>query len=222
MISRVALRPLASLLSFVSKVGKELILEIERDRLALRTLNDAKSAFAHITFENSGGENESFEEYSVSIPEGEDEAAFRVSVKPICSIMKSLKKVQSLVMYTELLANGHDKLVFEMVNDTGIRRTHKFDYQDAEIVNAHFDEEVSSRLVVEPKILSNLLDHLHQTSGEIEVEVSESKFKVKSFHQEPGPGDRSCAVLQRVMTTEMCLETSEFEQYEYRYLPRNL
>ena len=170
-VNRGALRSLASLLNFVSKVGKELIIEVERSRLTLRTLNDAKSAFAHIIYDDAGGSNESFDEYNVNIPEGEEEAAFKVNVKPICSIMKNLKKVQSLVIYTEFLPGGHDKLVFELTNDTDIKRTHKFDFQEAEVVNAFFDETVSSRLVVEPKILLTLLDHLHQTSGEIEMEV---------------------------------------------------
>ena len=36
-------KAVSSVLTFVSKVGKELIMEVEKDRLTFRALNDAKS-----------------------------------------------------------------------------------------------------------------------------------------------------------------------------------
>lgn len=44
----------------LSQVGKELFIEATVDQLILRTLNDAKSAFAAFYFNDSGGFFESF------------------------------------------------------------------------------------------------------------------------------------------------------------------
>ena len=65
--SKQALKAVAAVLNFVSKVGKELIIQIDRNCLTFRTLNDAKSAFALITFENN--DNDFFDEFRVVMAE---------------------------------------------------------------------------------------------------------------------------------------------------------
>jgi hypothetical protein len=84
-----------------------------------------------------------------------------------------------------------------------------------------FDEENSSRLSVEPKVLHQVLDHLHQASAEIAIDASSSIFRVKSFHQEQAAEAASFSGLRRFMSTEMSLDTSEFDVYEYRSEERN-
>lgn len=139
-------------------------------------------AFALVTFDNN--DNTLFEEFDVHMSADESEAAFKLNVKPINAIMRNLKKVVSLSIYTENGPDGHNKIVFKMTNETEMTRTNKFNYQDEEIVSASFDEEASSGLKIEPKVFSKLLEHLHQTNGEIEVLASLNLFRVKSFHHD--------------------------------------
>jgi hypothetical protein len=194
-------------------VGKELIVEIERDRLTLGTLNDAKSAYASISFDRDHGEV--FEEFVVNFAPGEDESAFKLSVRPVIAILKNLKKVRSLVLFSEYTSSGSNKIVFEMINDNEMRRTHKFSFQDSDVVNAIFDEVGSSKLSVEPKIFTQVLEHLHQTTGEIEIEASADSFHIKSYHQEHDVEISTLSGLRKYMSTEMSLDTAEFEVYEY-------
>ncbi len=138
--------------------------------------------------------------------------------------MKNLKKVRNLVIFTESSSEddssgtnrGRSQIVFEMTNEANIKRTHKFDYQDTEVVNAFFDETLSSQLRVYPKVFNGLLEHLHQTSGEIAIEVSQDAFKVKSFHQDMGLQIDNRGHAHTYMNTELALETTEFEEFAYR------
>jgi hypothetical protein len=98
--------------------------------------------------------------------------------------MKNLKKVVSLTIYTEYLENGANRIVFEMINENDMKRTHKFSYSDTEILTAMFDEDISSKLIMTPKIMTQLLDHIHQQSGEIIICASANYFKLKSYHQD--------------------------------------
>lgn len=200
----------------LTAVGKELIFEIEPEKLTFRTLNDAKSAFTSISFEVNG-HNEVFEDFAVTLPVGEEDAAFKLNVRPIIAILKNLKKVRSLMLFSEHnVTSGTNKVVFEMINENGMRRTHKFSFQDSEVVSAMFDEESSSKLSVEPKIFAQVLEHLHQTAGEIEIDASVDSFRIKSFHQEQAVEISAVSGLRRYMSTEMSLDTAEFDLYEYR------
>ena len=169
-----------------------------------------------MVFDNTDNDNSTFDSFEVNLPPGEDEVAFKMNIKPICNIMKNLKRVKNLVLFTESggTTSSRNQIVFEMTNEASIKRTHKFDYQDTEIVNAFFDEKMSSKLKVYPKVFNGLLEHLHQSSGEIAVEVSQNAFKVKSFHQDLGLQVDTRG--HTYMNTELMLETTEFEEFDYK------
>ena len=174
-------------------------------------------AFAHVVFDNTDHDNATFDSFEVNLPPDENEVAFKMNIKPICNMMKNLKKVKNMVLFTESGGvNGRNQIIFEMTNEASIKRTHKFDYQDTDIVNAYFDEQQASKLTVYPKVLNGLLEHLHQTSGEIAVEVSENAFRVKSFHQDLGLQVDTKGHAHNYMNTEMVLVTTEFEKFDYK------
>ena len=115
-----------------------------------------KQAFAHVIFDNTAHDNATFDSFEVNLPRGDEEVAFKMNIKPICSIMKNFKKVKSLVIFTETNGDiGRNQIVFEMTNEASMKRTHKFHYQDTEIINAYFDEKMASNLTVAPKVLHN-------------------------------------------------------------------
>ena len=52
-VSHAALKPLSSVLNFLLRVGKVLVIEVERHAMTLRSLSDSRSAFAAVTFPES-------------------------------------------------------------------------------------------------------------------------------------------------------------------------
>ena len=84
-----------------------------------------------------------------------------------------------------------------------ILRTHRHLCLDCEIVNALFDESASSNLQMEPRALTQLLEHIHRTP-EIAVTITPADFTVKS-HVTVG------------MSTAIALAIEEFELFDIKH-----
>lgn len=102
----------------------------------------------------------------------------------------------------------------------GIRRTHRFIYQDSDIVSAMFDETSSSCLQCQPKVLIELFAHIHSRwSEEIAFDISQRNFRLRTFHHN---NDRSnptapTAIGRAHMSSEMCIDpSSEFDIYNIK------
>ena len=92
--------------------------------------------------------------------------------------MRNLKSVQSLNIRAETSEGVTHELVFEMLLNSGMRKIHKFNYSDCEIISAIFDESSASIIRSEPKLFTQLLDHFYQ-SPEISIEASPNAFQVR-------------------------------------------
>ena len=68
------LKSISAIFHVLVKVGKEIIIEAEREHLVFRTLNDGKSSFAAIDFDVA----EFFEEFYVDLKADETEIAFKM------------------------------------------------------------------------------------------------------------------------------------------------
>jgi len=217
-VGHAGLKPLSSALNFLLKVGKDLVVEVEADAMTLRSLNDPKSAFASITFPVSF-----FDEYTLRVVPPKPAMSFKLALRPICAIMKNFRKVRSLVIRTDpnaQPAQGDDlQLFFEMDSEMGIRRIHKFTYMDSEVINAAFDEGSASSLRVQARNFTTYLQHIHQHSVEVQMDAAPDAFRVKSYHkvtvQDPLAAGGQ-AGQPRHMTTEMSIDLTEFEHYDYR------
>ena len=105
----------------------------------------------------------------------------------------------------------------------GIRRTHRFLYQDSDIISATFDESSSSYLQCQPKVLSELLAHIHtKWSEEVAWDIGPSSFRLRTFHghramDRAPPANAVTGIGRAHMSSEMCINpTSEFDVYDFR------
>jgi hypothetical protein len=110
----------------------------------------------------------------------------------------------------------------------GIRRTHRFVYQDSDIVSAMFDESASSCLQCQPKVLIELFAHIHSRwSEEIAFDIGPRSFRLRTFHHNSNSGgstERSSsaasaggAIGRAHMSSEMCIDpSSEFDVYNFK------
>lgn len=188
-----------AILHLLSKVGKELVIEVEENSLTLRALNDSKSAFA--SAELSIDFFSKFDWTGVSW-------SGKLSFKPVLQALKNARSITQISLRSEHDDTEHH-VIFELRNSNGVIRTHKFLYQDCDVISALFDEESSNYLQSEPKVFSQLLEHLHQCP-EIIVTTSPDLFKIKSLHS------GNAGETKRHLSTGLSIDANEFDMYEFR------
>mmetsp|Transcript_18054 Transcript_18054/g.30203 ORF Transcript_18054/g.30203 Transcript_18054/m.30203 type:complete len:395 (-) Transcript_18054:176-1360(-) len=218
MSGNVNLTKFSVVLQFFSKIGKYLILEVDDEAIIMRTLNDAKSAFASVEFDK----NDFFDHFELQEGVGQEKGQIftcKLLIRPLCVILRKAKKMQSLKMFNDINENGEYELVFMMSCENGIRRRHRFIYQTCDVVSAMFDDDDCNRFRVMPKVLTQLFGHIAK-SIEVAVAVAPDQFKMKSFHQDTVGDNSSLAARQQprhTMSSEMCVDPEEFDLYEFRY-----
>ncbi len=97
-------------------------------------------------------------------------------------MMKNIRNVVSLNIHAHEVDTEHE-LVFEFLQSSGIKRTYKYLFSDCDIITVGFDDASASRIKADPKVFTQLLDHIHM-SQEISIEVSHQMFRVRSFHSD--------------------------------------
>jgi cell cycle checkpoint control protein RAD9A len=151
------LKPLVASLQCLLKIGKELSIECEgTSGMTFRTLNDAHSASAEITFER-----EFFEDIRLVTPMGTPQMKgipfikCKVYTKYCCNMFRTLKSVRGLQIIF-LLGEQHQEadeeeedeievecleIVWKLVCDFEITKTHRMKVQECQIMRAIFDRE---------------------------------------------------------------------------------
>ena len=201
------MKALVACFTFLNKVGKELQLEATSEVLTLRALNDAKTAYAHVDLDAR------FFNSSNGLILGDDLEGFtcKVQLRPLCAVCKNLRNVELLTLRAERLADTYD-LVLEMkTTETGIMRTHRFKYNDCEVLSAIFDDESMSSLKSSHKIFDQILSNMFQ-SPEIAISPTQTDFKVRSHH----PSNEAQAEAKKHMSTDLSIETDDFDFYDYK------
>jgi hypothetical protein len=211
------LKEFSAALSLLGKIGKELIIDSEKDVLTLRSLNDAKCAFIAIELDrNFFGRFD----HSSSL----NNFCCKVPIKPLEKIFKNLKAISTLTLTVQTTNGNRHELIFEMACTGGMTRKHRFGYSDCDLMTAVFDEEVASHLRCAPKVFVSLLDHFYH-SAELSIEASPSGFRVKSYHQQDESGSAAASssssgvaggqVTKKYMSTGLTVNVAEFEEYEF-------
>jgi hypothetical protein len=198
------LKYICSVINLVSKIGKDLILEVdgEENVVTFRALNDAKSAFVSIEFDEHFFADAVFPSTSFSC---------RVPARPICAIFANTKNVDHIRMRTEKPDSSALYLVFEQVMFNKITRTHRFTYQECEILNVVFDEGEAHLLQCLPKTFAKLLGHLHN-APELSIEASPTMFAVSSFHN-----TKLATEKKEQLKSGVSVSVREFDRYEYKH-----
>jgi Rad9 len=192
------LKSLSSIIGLISKVGKDLLLEVENGHVRFRALNDAKSAFAAVEFDD-----EFFELF-----EAASDLLFlcRISVRSVSAAFKNIRNASSLSIYAQAVG-ADNELVFELNLAHGISRTHRLNYADATDFEAAFNEEEASVMRSEARTFNQLLLHIHQAQ-EISMEVGPETFKMRSRHQDRAPAAVSADYLHKHGMTTGALSMS--------------
>ena len=204
------IKALVACFTFLNRVGKELLIEVENEVLVIRALNDAKTAYASVEFSNrffniSNG---------VQMREGLDCFSCKVSLKQLCSVCKNLRHVEVLTIRAERIPGGAFDLVLEMRSaGTGIVCTHRFKYSDCDVLSAIFDDEGASTLKCPHKIFDQVLNNVYQ-SPEIAITASHSEFKVRSHHSPAN--EAQSGEIKKIMSTEQTLDIGGFDFYEFK------
>lgn len=211
-----SIKSFSFILHLLNKVGKDLLLEIENNTLYLRSLNDAKSAFALVKFDKD------FFDYIQSV-DGKNFCC-KVQLKVLCSMMKNIRNVKSLKVRAQIIDSEHE-LVFEMSMASSLKRTYRFLYSDCDIISVAFDDESASQIKADPKVFIKLLEHIH-LSQEISIIADENTFKIKSFHADDDflnglsqARDNNLVhdnSMRRVISTGVNIDTSEFDVYNFK------
>jgi hypothetical protein len=198
------LKYLHSVFSLLLRIGRDIVIERSPDGVVtFRALNDTNSVFIAVEFEDnfwipvSGFIEDETSSFSCKLP-----------TKLVCLFFRNLKKIQSLIIY-QRIENIESQLVFKFISSDGVERTHILTYQDCDILNAVFNEEQCNVLQSQPKVFTELIDHLNQ-APEIMIEANANNFFIKSCLI-----DRLDTTKRQQFTTDLNIDISEFDVYEY-------
>ncbi|CAM9198955.1 unnamed protein product [Chrysoparadoxa australica] len=205
------LKVFAHAIQCLGKVGKELCVEAKPKELILRTLNDAKSAYAAFRFHDNGF----FDSFKCEAGSSDDEEGKSVNckilTKAVLNVFRTIRNVIQLVLQVEDMEGGSDvepHLVLEMHCEHRIKKKHSFILQDCEAMDAAFEEQGSS-LTCAPHRLGELLDLL---KGEVEVSVCacHDVLCVRSYHHQ-----KATEKDKQFLISELSIASTEFDVYDF-------
>ncbi|KAL3690395.1 hypothetical protein R1sor_016704 [Riccia sorocarpa] len=149
----------------MSKIGTELLIDAQPDKLVFRTLNSSRSSFLSITFKP-----QFFDAYSLS----ESVVQCSVLLKSVCTVFRTPPgNIDRLAVV--LPSQDANKLQWTLECHSGMRKSYwiscnaEDDMQDVVVPR----ESLSSHLVVRPKDLSRLLANFQSSLSEITLIATE-------------------------------------------------
>ena len=203
------LRRLAAGLQCMSKIGIEVSFEIMRPRVLLRVLDDAKTAFFTNCYEM-----DFFEQYQVHTS-ADETLKFKVLLKPLTSILRSLRTVERLQI-TFFESPMACSLSLRLFCARGIVKTHSFQVgqRQVEIYQVLFNRQAQgpNRFVIKPKVLCDILDQIHG-ADQIVFTLSRQRAVVASHHHSIDEEGIS-------VKSEIDVPISELEQLVLRHMEK--
>lgn len=191
-----SIRPFCAAIGCLSRIGKELYIDFDPvDGLSIRSLNDSKSVFSSFHFEpgffsrctsavpgvigNARTAKRQRTTNTKTEPEHDDERwTVRIAMKALAAVVRQRKDILNLRITT-----AGDHLAFEFkaqkVGGSVVGVTHKVGYSTAQGVAAVTTTDGASELVIQPKVLSTMLEPLRR-SVEIALLVNEPHRLVSS------------------------------------------
>lgn len=198
-----AVRQFTAAIGCLSRIGKDLYLEFDGiSGLSLRSLNDAKSAYACFHYrpnfferctappasrKRSRGEDDHDDDSDNNADEDDDTLRFscRVALRALTPIVRPRKNVVSLRIRNQ--ADDSDLLSFDFSlqhKDTLLTAIHRIKFADAVGVSAVASTDSASEIVASPKILLQLLEPLHRTAEAALIVRKSGSVSACSFHHQ--------------------------------------
>ncbi|XP_049839507.1 cell cycle checkpoint control protein RAD9A [Schistocerca gregaria] len=196
---------LARAIQSLAKIGDELYVEPQKDGIAFRSVNSARSAYATFTF------SKAFCSYykRETSTDNEEIVKCKISMKSCAPIIRSPanldKQVETCLIHLE---RDGTKLIFELRCRHNVVKTHYMPILECETLQAVYPvDDVPNKLLLEAKILADAVHNFQLTQEEISLSVTSGKALLKSYNDEVI--DRS-----KVINTELCLEPRDFEYFK--------
>ncbi|XP_049848952.1 cell cycle checkpoint control protein RAD9A-like [Schistocerca gregaria] len=184
----------------LAKVGEELFLEAYEDKLLLKTLNAACSAFCSFHIVPAF-----FESYRL---EGRS-----CRVKCLLKLCTSaFKNMQNLEKCTVLICESDPCIIFEMHCKLQIKKTFKFNLEEGNPVSASYNKEAcTSRLIAHPKLFEECVANFASNIEELSLTLCRETVRLKSVV--PEKVDSANDPIKKHLVTELTLSTNDFERY---------
>lgn len=232
-----SVRAFCASLGCLSRVGKDVYMEFDPlEGLALRSLNDAKSAYACFRFEPSfferctsppsqpraSGRNRRRSQHSRkrsvnhdSDSDDDNEWRFscRVALRALAAVVRPRKHVASLAITSRVTHSAlflHFEFNIQAPPNTTWRVTHRVPVADANGVSAVSSKDDASELVASPQTLLRLLDPLKNTlEAAFWIRNQERLVAATSFHPTDSASSNAPnnAILQAAASTFLKTET---------------
>lgn len=234
-----AVKSFSSSIGCLSKIGKDVYIEFDPiEGLTIRSLNDAKSAYACFRFESS------FFERCTAPPTSRKRThsqssdrhfSCRIAVRALVPVVRSRKDVVSLrILSEESDAAFFVSFEFHLQNKHNdlFRVVHRIKAADADAVSAVAPKEEASEITTQPKLFLRLLEPLKRTvEAALLIRKDSDLITACSFHHSESVGRGSSrnantsvinnnAILQAthssLLKTETSIAYNEFEEFFFR------
>jgi len=222
-----SIRPFCAAIGCLSRIGKELYIDFcPIDGCSLRSLNDSKSVFGSFHFEpaffsrcssaptssiklsKKAKRKRKIKDANNSSSSDDGRWTVRIAMKALAAVIRTRKEIFSLQITTI-----GDHLAFEFqlqkIGGSIVRVTHKVGYSSAQGVAAVTSTDNASELIVQPNILSTMLEPLKR-SVEIAILVNETHRLVSSvsFAHDDLPDEATSSLNRSQQNASLKTETS--------------
>lgn len=155
-------------------------------QLILRTLNDARSVCASVTFKRE------FFAGELGVGGGAGSIKCKLAAKAMLQAFHTLKNVQRLQLYFTATEGGAHYLIVHFGCKHDVTRSHSLFYEDGEVVSAIFDRDAAQHhIIARPAMLVKLVDQLRGTD-EMTLIATQAKVAVQSHHDTSGTDASTC------------------------------
>ncbi|XP_031778714.1 cell cycle checkpoint control protein RAD9A [Nasonia vitripennis] len=180
-IPGVSLKFIARAIHMFLKIGEELCLVPEEDRLSLRITNACNSAYAEVTFHE-----QFFTYYAYEDQDAIEDLKCKITIKSAMTVFKSpaLLEKQVEACHVQISPNA-EKVLFIMKFKNGIIKTHSLPVVDTGSVKAKYNKDgFANHLRIQPKVMNDVIQNFHINLVEITIEVLEDKALIRNYIDE--------------------------------------
>jgi Rad9 len=222
-----SIKPFCASIGCLSRIGKDLYIDFDPiGGLRIRALNDSKSVFGNFHYEpafftrcasaalpNKRKKRKHSQQQQNSHDDDDDDDdeqwTVRIAMKSLAAVVRARKDVLQL----HLLTVG-DHLAFEfqverMESNSTVKVTHKVGYSPAGAMAAVAQTDGSSELIVQPNVLSTMLEPLKRSS-EIAIVVNDHRRMISgvTFQHDDLPDEGATSLSARAKQASLKTETS--------------
>ncbi|EDO35859.1 predicted protein [Nematostella vectensis] len=205
-----AVKSFAKAVHCLSKIGEELYLEALPDGIAIRTVNQSRSAYACFMFHSC---------FFLSYDDGRDElpdssqvddmVKCKIAMKSCLSAFKSVNTLEKSVDKCQIdLSIKEARLVFLFYCKHGITKTYNLTFQECESLQAVFTKDLCPNFIsAQARLLNETVYNFPNNLDELTLSVNPELLKATNYAEdEPDPN--------KVIRTEMTLVPDEFDNYQ--------